>query len=275
MSYSISISIVTYKLEQALLKKTLESLIEAIGSADKQGLLARDTTIEIRVIDNGNNATSIGGILDSIKEPPNVKLEMTSNERNVGYGKAHNQAILGTNAEIHLILNPDVELDRDSLRAGLLHLAGNPQSALLGPSGTDYNHNPARLAKRYPTLVALYLRGFAPGWLKNRFAEHLAHYEYQELDQSQPAQVTLLSGCMMLGRTELLQKIGGFDPSFFLYFEDFDLSLRAATLGHVIYLPTMKITHHGGRTASKGPLHIAYFVSSAIRFFNKHGWRFF
>ena len=274
MSYSISISIVTYKLDQPLLRKMLESLIDAIRSADKRGILTQHTPVEISIIDNGHNATSISDILHSIVWPPNIKLKVTTNERNVGYGRAHNQAILGSKAEIHLILNPDVELDTDSLWAGLAYLAGNPQSALLGPSEMGRNQNPAKLAKRYPTILDLLLRGFMPGWLNNRFGERLVKYEYGDIDHSQPAQVTMLSGCMMLGKTDLLQQIGGFDPSFFLYFEDFDLSLRAATLGHVVYLPSMKIIHHGGQAARKGPLHIAFFMRSAIRFFNKHGWQF-
>ena len=275
MSYSLSVSIVTYKLDHLLLRKTLDSLIDAIRTADKHGLLEQNDTAEIVIIDNGGNSVSIDDTVASIEAMHKINFKVTSNERNVGYGRAHNQAIMSSNADIPLILNPDVELDNDALQEGVAHLAENNQSALLGPSGRDKNNNPAKLAKRYPTLLDLFLRGFAPGFITNRFAERLAYYECKDLDHFRPAQVPIVSGCMMLARTDLLQQIGGFDPSFFLYFEDFDLSLRASTLGHVIYLPSMKIIHHGGQAARKGPLHIAFFVSSAIRFFNKHGWRFF
>ena len=249
--------------------------IDAIGTVNKHGLLAQNDPAQMTIIDNGSNAEPIDDIVDSIEARQDININVICNDTNVGYGRAHNQAIMSSNADIHLILNPDVELDNDALKEGLAHLAENTQSALLGPSGRDKNNNPAKLAKRYPTLLDLFLRGFAPGFITNRFAERLAYYECRDLDHFRPAQVPIVSGCMMLARTDLLQQISGFDPSFFLYFEDFDLSLRASALGHVVYLPKMKINHHGGNAAKKGVMHIALFARSAIRFFNKHGWRFF
>jgi GT2 family glycosyltransferase len=79
----------------------------------------------------------------------------------------------------------------------------------------------------------------------------------------------------MLCKTTELQKEGGFDPRFFLYFEDFDLSLRLGKHGAVVYLPTMRVRHGGGNAAKKGPEHRRYFIRSAVSFFNKHGWKLF
>ena len=84
---------------------------------------------------------------------------------------------------------------------------------------------------------------------------------------------SLASGCFMLLRAHSLATVGGFDERYFLYFEDFDLSLRLAQLGEVQYLPEMQIIHHGGYAARKGWRHIAMFLRSGIRFFQDHGWR--
>jgi GT2 family glycosyltransferase len=65
--------------------------------------------------------------------------------------------------------------------------------------------------------------------------------------------------------------VGGFDPGFFLYFEDFDLTLRLSKVTTVAYCPRVRIVHHGGRAAAKGLRHIAWFVRSARRFFARHG----
>ena len=65
------------------------------------------------------------------------------------------------------------------------------------------------------------------------------------------------------------------NESYFLYFEDYDLSLRIGKLGRLAYAPNVRITHCGGNTSSKGLWHIRIFIISGIRFFNKHGWRFF
>lgn len=60
---------------------------------------------------------------------------------------------------------------------------------------------------------------------------------------------------------------------YFLYFEDFDLSLRAGRLGLSAYCPGMARPAFGGGVARKGWRHIACFARSAARFFNTHGWR--
>jgi GT2 family glycosyltransferase len=83
----------------------------------------------------------------------------------------------------------------------------------------------------------------------------------------------LASGCFMLVRTEALRAAGGFNDRYFLYFEDFDLSLRLGGQGRLIFNPAMRIVHHGGYAASKGNQHVRYFLRSGLTFFNQHGWR--
>ena len=77
----------------------------------------------------------------------------------------------------------------------------------------------------------------------------------------------------MLVRTPLLRKLGGFDPRFFMYFEDYDLSLRIGREAKVAYDPRARIVHHGGAAARKGWRHVGWFIASACRFFTRHGWK--
>lgn len=81
----------------------------------------------------------------------------------------------------------------------------------------------------------------------------------------------IISGCFMLFRGEIFRKLNGFDPGYFLYFEDFDLSIRAAKVTRVAYLPTVKIVHGGGDAARKGLWHIEQFIRSAYIFYRKFG----
>ncbi|WES91767.1 glycosyltransferase [Aeromonas hydrophila] len=83
----------------------------------------------------------------------------------------------------------------------------------------------------------------------------------------------IVSGCFMLFRTDVLQLLGGFDPRFFLYFEDFDISLRAGKISRIAYVPQVKVVHHGGHASRKGWRHIWMFGRSMVTFFNIHGWR--
>ena len=79
----------------------------------------------------------------------------------------------------------------------------------------------------------------------------------------------------MLVRRKAIDTTGGFDPKFFLYFEDFDWSVRLNKVTQTAYLPSFRVVHHGGHAARKGFQHIYWFVKSGFRFYRKHGWRWF
>ena len=146
---------------------------------------------------------------------------------------------------------------------------------MITPQGVNTNNEPAYLAKRYPSLLILALRGFLPTIGQRWFGERLAHYEYQDMRTDGHTEVLLASGCCMLCRTTMLQVVQGFDERFFLYFEDYDLSLRIRQLGKITCLPAMEVAHSGGEASRKGLKHILMFSGSAIRFFNRWGWRIF
>ena len=87
-------------------------------------------------------------------------------------------------------------------------------------------------------------------------------------------QMPVMAGCCMLVRRKAIDATGGFDPKFFLYFEDYDWSVRLNKLGATAYLPSFRAVHHGGGAARKGWKHVGWFVQSGVRFYRKHGWRF-
>jgi GT2 family glycosyltransferase len=86
-------------------------------------------------------------------------------------------------------------------------------------------------------------------------------------------EIPLASGSFMAMRTAHFRRIGGFDARYFLYFEDYDLSLRLGRDAAISYDPAVRIVHHGGYAAAKGLRHVAWFLRSATRFFSTHGWR--
>jgi GT2 family glycosyltransferase len=71
----------------------------------------------------------------------------------------------------------------------------------------------------------------------------------------------------------VIDRTGGFDPRFFLYFEDFDWSMRLGQVTRNAFVPSVCIVHHGGAAASKGLRHIGWFLASGVRFYSKHGWK--
>jgi len=205
-----------------------------------------------------------------------VEIRLIHGHGNVGYGAAHNLIINNLDAGFHLMLNPDVVLDRQFLAAGINCLIDHDDVAIVVPMASRENSERQFLCKRYPSVLTLFVRGFLPRNLHKLFTKRLASYEMRDLHDDQiNKDIPIGSGCCMLSRSSVLTAVNGFDERYFLYFEDFDLSLRIRQQGRIAYLPTMKIIHGGGYAARKGFSHVRMFVRSAIRFFSAHGWQWF
>ncbi len=263
---ALSVSIVLYRPDIALLRRTLATLAEA---ASRAGLAGG----ELFLIDNSPAATP------DLADAARAALRGTFMPRllqghgNVGYGRGHNLALPTLAGPFHLVLNPDVELAPDALCEAVAFLRRHPDCVLLSPAAAWPDGRAQPLCKRYPTIAVLLLRGFMPAWVRRRFAGMLDRYEMRDAGAGVVWDPPVVSGCFMLFRTPVLQRLGGFDPRYFLYFEDFDLSLRAARHGRLACAPGVRIVHHGGGAAAKGWRHVALFVRSAARFFSSHGWR--
>jgi GT2 family glycosyltransferase len=111
------------------------------------------------------------------------------------------------------------------------------------------------------------------------FRRRLDRYEMR--DRIDPAGtdpvigIPVMSGCCMLVKRKAIDATGGFDPRYFLYFEDFDWSMRLNKVTQCAFLPTFRIVHHGGHAADKGAKHVWMFAKSGVRFYRRHGWRWF
>lgn len=258
----------------------LQTLIGSLLNAIK---LCKDSTnlalIPIYLVDNSekdNLSLKLFISLQKEAEELNVQLHLMHGHGNIGYGAAHNLVITKITSDFHLLLNPDLNLDQNCVRAGISYLTENEAVVMASPYAAYENGEKQYLCKRYPSVFTFVVRGFFPKFLKKFSAKRLARFEMHELPESHPTtNIPIVSGCYMLCRTKALQQLGGFNEKFFLYFEDFDLSLRLTTIGKIAYVPAMRITHTGGNAAMKGLSHIGMFARSGIRFFNIHGWRVF
>lgn len=273
---SLSIATVCFNTSAAELEAMLASLLPAIRRLRQEFDVS---SLRLSLIDNSESSESSTALVAALSESlvrEQITVDVMAGHGNIGYGRAHNLLLDSLDSDFHLLMNPDVELEESALVEGVRYLFNNPAVALASPQGIDEQGTRLHLCKRYPALLTLLLRGFVPDFIKAFFRGRLARYEMRELqDSDEPQTVPIASGCFMLCRSRDLQAVRGFNPDYFLYFEDFDLSLRLAQRGRLVFLPSMKIIHHGGNAAGKGLHHIRLFMRSAITFFNSHGWRIF
>jgi GT2 family glycosyltransferase len=272
---SLAVSIVTYRSDLTLLGETLDGLAAAARHARAEGLLG---SCMVRIADNSEDsayAESLHPLLKRFEEAgSDFKTALLSGQGNVGYGAANNLALRDRDADVVLVLNPDVAMAPDALTAGLSVLRDQPGVGMVTPNASDAGGAPLPLAKSYPSVLVLFLRGFAPAFLRRPFARLLAQYDIalSTFDDSL-SRPYLASGCFMLMRADIFRRAAGFDPQYFMYFEDFDLTMRTRRLARVAFVPAMRIVHHGGGAARKGWRHVWWFMRSAARFFNRHGWQ--
>jgi GT2 family glycosyltransferase len=259
----ITISIVTYLPDQFSLASTLKSLKNAVARL-------HDTTITIWIIDNSPPLHQPVWLNSLCNEYSAV---LICGHGNIGFGRGHN-LILDNIGQYHLILNPDVELAEDALVSSLDFMDSNPECGLLVPFACWPDGSQQYLCKRLPAIFDLFLRGFAPHFVQSWFSARLNHYEMRDvIGNTTYWDPPMASGCCMLFRSDVLRRLSGFDPGYFLYYEDSDISLRTSKISRIVYLPDMKIVHLGGNAARKGWRHIVMFIRSAARFFKIHGWR--
>lgn len=269
---SFSATVVTYRPDAELLERALRSLAVAIARARAAGMVS---DADVFVVDNGP-ADSLPPVREAMRVMPAraANTELIHGQGNVGYGRANNLVLPRLASDFHLIMNPDVELEPDALAEALKALRDDAKLGMVAPAVSGTGGERQYLCKRYPSVWVLFLRGFAPAALRQRFAKALDDYEMRDIVADRTfSPVPLASGCFMLVRTELFARMRGFDPRFFMYFEDYDLSLRVGREAAVAYVPRARIVHHGGEASRKGPRHVAWFLRSAWRFFATHGWK--
>ncbi|MFM0043755.1 glycosyltransferase [Paraburkholderia sediminicola] len=266
----LSVSVVAFRPDLGQLTRTLSGL----GAACEALREFRPTIpVDLYLIDNGG-VPNVDSVLDGLRAH-DIVCSKIAGHGNVGYGRGHNLAIERATSRYHLVLNPDIDIDRAAFVRALDFFDAQPDAGLLTPWVGDRNGQQQYLCRRYPVVLDLLARGFFPAPLRGLFSRRFDRYEMRDQinDRDIVWDPPIVSGCFMLFRTEVLKKLAGFDPRYFLYFEDYDLSLRTHDVARVAYVPSVRILHHGGGAARKGLTHIRMFAASAYKFFNRFGWK--
>lgn len=195
---------------------------------------------------------------------------------NLGYGRAHNVARFLCSSSYHLFLNPDIVFFDGSTLPKLLALMGEcPDLALIQPQIMDPCGTVIqRLCKRDPTLLAQVGRGMFPALYKMILTQYNDWYEMSDVAYaSLPVESSYLSGCFMLCRRSCLDQVDWFDPRFFMYLEDADLTRRLSFVGRCVHEPRVRVGHLWGRGSHRSLRLKLVAIASYFRYASKWGCR--
>jgi GT2 family glycosyltransferase len=221
-----------------LLRRCLESLEK---SQDKDAFLASVTLVD--------NASDDGSA--DVEEERHPNLEVLRLEENIGYGRAANLGAGQGRADYLLFLNPDIVLKPDTLKRSLETMekrrkagAGILEIALLDPDG-KVSRSCARFPSPWQQLgESLGLSRLLPGIAPPTIMVDWDHAESRWVDH--------VMGAFALMPRPLFEELGGFDPAYFVYWEDLDLSLRAQRAGaKSFYERGIEAGHKGGGTTQR------------------------
>lgn len=248
--YKVSGSIVVYnKPEDA--RKTVESIKKYAPDMD------------LFVIDNASRE-HIG---QKLKESFDAEyIDMPSN---VGFGRGHNRVLDRINSKYHFVINPDIIINRDTIKNMCRFMDSNPDVAIACPKVLHPDGSVQYIAKRKPGLLSLISRRIHFKFLKKIEDEYLM----KDADQDRRFEVDFCTGCFFVIRTDVMKKIGGFDEDYFLYFEDADITMKAKQYGQAYYAPSATVVHFWHRETASSKRQFLIQLKSMFIYFRKWGFR--
>ncbi|WP_242512347.1 glycosyltransferase family 2 protein [Pseudolysobacter antarcticus] len=222
-------------------------------------VLASSARIELIVADNA----STDGAIERLQQrfAADDRLRILRNEKNLGFGPACNLAASQARGDAVLFLNPDCFIEADSIARLRDVSAQQNDVGLIGVCICEPDGRPARAIRRRDPLLRRALMSFSglSRW-ENRWPA-LQGVEMPPLAAAKNASVEnveAVSGALMFVSREVFEKIGGFDPGYFLHCEDIDLCRRVRDAGYrVLFASDLRVIHRQGSSSRHRPVFVA------------------
>ncbi len=256
MEIDLSVIIVNYNVK-FYLEQCLVSVLEA----------SKNLNVEIFVVDNESTDGSVSYISERF---PTVHL--IANDENVGFGRANNMAVTAAKGKYVLFLNPDTVVPEDCFELCIRYMDEHPDCAALGPKLIDGIGEYLPESKRgFPSLSVAFFKITGLNRLFPKSAKINGYY-MGHLPENEIHTVDVLVGCFMFMRKAFLDEHGAFDPDYFMYGEDIDLSYRVIQAGYQnVYFPETTVIHYKGESTQKGSLnYVKMFYEAMMIFSQKH-----
>jgi hypothetical protein len=261
ITLDVSVIIVNYNTRE-LLRNCLDSIkLRTIG-----------VQYEIIVVDNGSTDGSVEMIEERFRE-----VRLIRNQRNIGFGRANNIAILESSAKYAFLLNSDTVLCNNAIKIFYDFMEQQENNNVFCCGGA-LSKETGEAAASYGNLPSLREALFAAFGL----AKLMPYYYSRNLSlcvtclRNAPFVVPYVAGADMFIRRSHLDIVGSFDEDFFLYFEETELSFRQNRRGRCsMIVPDAKIIHLGGKSTPNADCEKAVIIArSRLLYYRKCHGRF-
>ncbi|MCC6307731.1 MAG: glycosyltransferase [Chitinophagaceae bacterium] len=222
---------------------------------------------EIIVVDNNSTDNSL-----SYLQPKFPAVKFIANKENTGFAKGCNQGLAIATGAYVLFLNPDTVVPEDCFQKCISFFELQPLAGAVGVKMLDGSGKFLKESKRaFPSPFTSLYKLFGLSKLFPR-SKSFSRYHLGHLDENQINEIDVLAGAFMMIKKEVLDKVGSFDETFFMYGEDVDLSYRIQKAGYKnFYFPETQILHFKGESTRKGSMNYVRMFYNAMRLFvRKH-----
>ncbi|MBI3985149.1 MAG: glycosyltransferase [Candidatus Levybacteria bacterium] len=220
---------------------------------------------EVIIVDNSEEKEiepSLKNKYKNIKYIPSAK--------NIGYGSGINLGVRNALGEYIFILNPDV-IFKEDIASKLLHkLKKNKEVNVISPILYTEDGKAMKQGAKEPTpLRAIFKFSFLDRLFPNNpFSKD---YWVKNWEVNKLKQVDNVPGTALMLSKKIFDEVGGFDETFFLYFEEFDFCKRVRDAGYKLFIdPNSKLIHKWGTTTKLLKNRDQIFRKSRFYYFRKH-----
>lgn len=227
-----------------------------------------DQVLDVVIVDNGSTDDTQAIIR---READWARVVLTG--RNNGFGRGCNIGLQQVTSPFTVFINPDAVVEPKAIRTILRFMEENSRVGIVGPAiveGEDEGRTELQVTGRRPTPWTI-LRSAMP-FLKYR------SISWPIVPGSAPARSGWVCGAVFMIRTALMKRLNGFDPRFFLYWEEIDVCKRAEDAGFETWALGTALAHHvGGASSSPDDTRIGgciakhYFQSRYYYMVKHHG----
>ncbi|WP_297772555.1 glycosyltransferase family 2 protein [uncultured Roseovarius sp.] len=251
--------------------RTSEMCLKSAAAAHRA---MQDVAGEIVIVDNDSGDGSFEKLQAGTADWDRVRVVQSG--YNGGFGAGNNAGMRagladGTRPDFVYILNSDAFPAADAISGLLTHLEKTPRAGLAGSHIHGPDGAPHVTCFRFPSILGEFEGAACIGPISRLLRRHAVPLPVPEATQP----VDWLAGASLMIRQDVLDAIGGFDETFFLYFEETDLCLRAARAGwQTHYVATSRVEHIGSvSTGMKGWQRVPdyWFASRRYYFIKAHG----